>query len=85
VFDAKRLIRRIFGDTAVIKDKVSFPFDLVNDRKGKPRIQIERFRTESSAVSATTFSPEEISTMALRRMEKTAEVFLGENVIQNYH
>jgi len=80
VFDAKRLIGRKFTDATVAKDRVSFPFDLVDDGKGKPSVRIERFRTESSAASATTFSPEEISAMVLRRLKETAEAFLGEKV-----
>lgn len=71
IFDVKRLIGRKFTDSSVVKDKALFPFEIVNDAKGKPNVKVETFGT---------FSPEEISGMILRRLKETAESFLGEKV-----
>jgi len=78
VFDVKRLIGRKFTDASVVKDKGLFPFDLVDDGRGKPNVQIEAFAGAGDAT--TTFSPEEVSGMVLRRLKETAESFLGQKV-----
>jgi len=71
IFDVKRLIGRKSTDSTVVKDKALFPFDIVNDAKGKPNVKVE---------NVGTFSPEEVSGMILRRLKETAESFLGEKV-----
>jgi len=74
VFDVKRLIGRKFTDASVEKDKGLFPFQVVNNGKGKPHVQIEKSADDAKA---KTFSSEEISGMILRKMKETAEAFLG--------
>lgn len=85
VFDVKRLIGRKYTDSSVVKDKGLFPFELVDDGRGKPAVRIQKFASkatvsDSAASSATTFSPEEVSGMILRKLKETAEAFLGEPV-----
>jgi len=73
IFDAKRLIGRLWADKAVQSDKKFFPFDLV-EKKTKPQIQVDVGGKKQS------FTPEEISAMVLGKMKKTAEEFLGKDV-----
>jgi len=76
VFDAKRIIGRSIKDDTVKRDKVNFPFKLVEGQDEKPMIEVE-FRGETRQ-----FAAEEISAMVLQRMKETAEAFLGETVGQ---
>lgn len=71
IFDAKRLIGRMFNDPIVQADAKLWPFNVIADSAGKPQVQVN-FRKET-----TTFSPEEISSQILNYMKKTAENFLG--------
>uniref|UniRef100_A0A1I7Z6U8 Hsp70-like protein n=1 Tax=Steinernema glaseri TaxID=37863 RepID=A0A1I7Z6U8_9BILA len=71
VFDAKRLIGRKFTDDAVQSDMKHWPFKVVADEGGKPRVQVE-YKGETKK-----FTPEEISSMVLTKMKETAEAFLG--------
>jgi L1 cell adhesion molecule like protein len=73
VFDAKRLIGRLFNDPTVQSDIKHFPFKVVNVNN-KPEIEVE-FKSETKR-----FKPEEISSMVLQRMRETAEEFLGQPV-----
>ena len=73
VFDAKRLIGRRFDDEKIRSDMKHWPFAVVNDC-GKPKIQVE-YKGETCR-----FTPEEISSMVLTKMKKTAELFLGTTV-----
>jgi len=73
IFDAKRLIGRLWADKAVQSDKKFFPFELV-EKKTKPQIQVDVGGKKQS------FTPEEISAMVLGKMKKTAEEFLGKDV-----
>jgi len=74
VFDAKRLIGRMWKDPAVQSDKKFFPFSVV-DQKEKPAIKVKTGPEKSQ-----TFTPEEISAMVLTKMKKTAEDYLGKDV-----
>jgi L1 cell adhesion molecule like protein len=49
------------------------PFNVISD-DGKPKIQIQ-YKEETK-----TFTPEEISSIVLRKMKETAEVYLGKTV-----
>jgi heat shock protein 1/8 len=69
VFDAKRLIGRRFNDPTVQSDIKLWPFKVIN-AIGIPKIQVE-FKNELK-----TFTPEEISSMVLIKIKKTAEAFL---------
>ncbi|KNC55714.1 hsp71-like protein [Thecamonas trahens ATCC 50062] len=73
VFDAKRLIGRLFADSTVAADMASWPFAVV-EHEGKPMIEVE-FRGETKV-----FSPEQISSMVLTKMKRVAEAYLGEDV-----
>jgi len=73
VFDAKRLIGRKFGDSAVQSDMKHWSFDVV-DEDTKPKVRVE-YKGEKK-----TFFPEEISSMVLLRMKETAEAYLGKTV-----
>merc|ERR1711998_775951 len=74
VFDAKRLIGRKFGDSAVQSDMKNFPFKVVAKDGDKPAIQVQ-YKGEEK-----TFMPEEISSMVLTKMKETAESYLGSDV-----
>ncbi len=74
VFDAKRLIGRRFTDPTVAKDRVHWPFDVVEGAGGKPQIEVE-YKGEKKR-----FLPEEISAMVLTKMKQTAEAYLGGEV-----
>jgi heat shock protein 5 len=74
VFDAKRLIGRMWKDPAVQSDKKFFPFAVV-EQKTKPAIKVK-----TSGDKEQTFTPEEISAMVLTKMKKTAEEYLGKDV-----
>ena len=73
VFDAKRLIGRNYNDTTVQKDKLHWPFNVVDDGS-KPKIEVEH------KCEKKTFTPEEISSMVLTKMKETAEAYLGQPV-----
>ena len=74
VFDAKRLIGRMYADKAVQSDKKFFPFKVV-EKSQKPHIEVETAEGKRQA-----FTPEEISAMVLTKMKKTAEEYLGTTV-----
>ncbi|TDL21520.1 heat shock protein 70 [Rickenella mellea] len=69
VFNAKRLIGRKYSDPEAQADMQRFPFK-VDDRGGKPVILI-KYGGETKE-----FRPEEISSMILMKMKKTAEDYL---------
>jgi len=73
VFDAKRLIGRLYTDKTVQRDKKLLPYEIV-DVKGKPGIRVD-FKGEKR-----NFTPEEISSMVLTKMKETAENYLGQEV-----
>jgi L1 cell adhesion molecule like protein len=74
IFDAKRLIGRAHDDATVQSDKKLWPFAIVKGPNNKPLISV------TSEGATKTFSAEEISSMVLSKMKKTAEEFLGEDV-----
>merc|ERR1712130_368048 len=74
VFDAKRLIGRMWKDPAVQSDKKFFPFTVI-DHKDKPSIKVQ-----TGPEKTQTFTPEEVSAMVLSKMKKTAEEYLGKDV-----
>jgi heat shock protein 5 len=69
IFDAKRIIGRLFSDEQLQKDVKYLPFK-ISEKNKKPHIR----------VNDQEFSPEEISAMILSKMKQTAEKYLGENV-----
>nr|AAA28078.1 heat shock protein 70A [Caenorhabditis elegans] len=74
VFDAKRLIGRKFDDPAVQSDMKHWPFKVISAEGAKPKVQVE-YKGENKI-----FTPEEISSMVLLKMKKTAEAFLEPTV-----
>ena len=73
IFDAKRLIGRIYNDPATQSDIKHFPFKVIS-KDNKPIIQA------SYKGEIKDFQPEEISSMVLVKMKEIAEDFLGETV-----
>ena len=73
IFDAKRLIGRLFNDSSTQNDIKQFPFKVI-DKSNKPIIQAQ-YKGELKD-----FQPEEISSMVLVKMKETAEAYLGQNV-----
>ncbi|KAL0276402.1 UNVERIFIED_CONTAM: hypothetical protein PYX00_003989 [Menopon gallinae] len=73
IFDAKRLIGREWGDSAVQHDIKYFPFQ-VKEKNSKPHIEV------STSQGTKLFAPEEISAMVLGKMKETAEAYLGKKV-----
>lgn len=73
VFDAKRLIGRLFTDATVQGDIKLWPFT-VKSVAGKPTIEVQY------EGKAKDFTAEEISSMVLIKMKDTAAQYLGEDV-----
>jgi len=73
IFDAKRLIGRLFNDYATQSDIKNFPFKVIS-KDNKPIIQAN-YKNELKD-----FQPEEISSMILTKMKTIAEDYLGEKV-----
>jgi L1 cell adhesion molecule like protein len=71
VYDAKRLIGRKFSDPVVKKDMEHYSFKVAANSDDKPMIELE---------SGEQFRPEQISSMVLESMKKTAEAYLGTTV-----
>ena len=73
IFDAKRLIGRLFSDQSVQSDMKHWPFSVIG-KNNKPVIQADYLNETKS------FTPEEISAMVLTKMKETAEAYLGQKV-----
>jgi L1 cell adhesion molecule like protein len=73
VYDAKRLIGRMYDDPVVQKEKDYFSYDVVS-KNNKPHVKVQ-YKGEDK-----TFAPEEISAMVLTKMKETAESFIGKTV-----
>ena len=73
IFDAKRLIGRIFSEQSTQNDIKHFPFKVIN-KNNKPLIEAT-YKGELKE-----FQPEEISSMILVKMKETAEAYLGKPV-----
>lgn len=74
VFDSKRLIGRKFNDPVCQADMKHWPFKVVEDSNGKPKIDVEWKGQRHQ------FLPEEISAAVLVKMKQTAEAYLGQTV-----
>lgn len=74
VYDAKRLIGKLFTDPKIQNDIKHYSYDVVSNSENKPVIKVD-YKGEKK-----TFQPEEISSMVLTKMKETAEAFLGTTV-----
>lgn len=74
VFDAKRMIGREFRDPLLQADMKHFPYDVIDDGKGRPKIVVETKDGQKQ------FYPEEVSAMVLQKMKAIAEAYLGQAV-----
>jgi L1 cell adhesion molecule like protein len=74
VFDAKRMIGREFNDPLLQSDMKHFPYDVINDGRGRPQIVV------GTKDGQKKFYPEEISAMVLGKMKNIAENYLGETI-----
>jgi molecular chaperone DnaK len=72
VYAAKRLIGRKFSEQAVQKDIDLMPYKIVQAENGDAWVQVNEEK----------LAPPQISAEVLRKMKKTAEDFLGEEVTQ---
>merc|ERR1719410_1989519 len=73
VFDAKRLIGRLYSDKTVKADMKLWPFQ-ITDKDGKPMVTVD-YKGEQRK-----FAAEEISAFVLQKMKQTAEAWLGTTV-----
>jgi molecular chaperone DnaK (HSP70) len=73
VFDAKRLIGRLFTDKTVQEDMKHWPFKVIN-ADGRPKVEVMVGKEVKS------FYPEEISAMVLTKMKQIAEEYIGTEI-----
>ena len=73
VFDAKRLIGRMWSVSGVQSDIKYFPFKVIEKNK-KPHVQVNVKGEKKS------FAAQEISAMVLGKMKEIAEAYLGKTV-----
>lgn len=69
-----RLIGKKFHDSTVQDDMKHWPFNVINSRGNRPKIEVE-FKGETKS-----FFPEEILSMILIKIKEMAEAFLGSTV-----
>ena len=74
VFDAKRMIGRGINDPVLQSDMKHFPYDVIDDGKGRPQICVDTKEGQKK------FYPEEVSAMVLQKMKGIAEAYLGQTV-----
>ncbi|ORY23150.1 heat shock protein 70 [Neocallimastix californiae] len=74
VFDVKRIIGRNFNDEMLQSDIKRWPFKVIEKNNGKPYIRVN-YKNEIKD-----FSPEEISSMILKEMKRTAEDYIGNEI-----
>ncbi|XP_065633868.1 heat shock cognate 70 kDa protein-like [Quercus suber] len=74
VYSVKRLIGRPFSDASVKSDMKLWPFKVISDSHDRPKIEVYYKGKKKQ------FAAEEISSMVLRKLRKTAEEHLGKTV-----
>jgi L1 cell adhesion molecule like protein len=68
------MIGRAFNDPQLQADLKHFPYNVIDDGKGRPQIEVE------TKDGTRRFYPEEISAMVLQKMKAIAESYLGTTV-----
>ena len=71
IFDAKRLIGRLYTDEQVQSDLSHYSFEVVSSDTNTPEFVVDYSNTR------TKFKPEQISAMILEKMKKIAEDYVG--------
>ncbi|XP_076919360.1 heat shock 70 kDa protein 3-like [Bidens hawaiensis] len=71
VFDVKRMMGCRFDNNKLQKNMESWPFKVIEGPKDKPMIVLEHMGTDKE------FSPEEISSLILKKLKEAAEAYLG--------
>ncbi|KAI3762277.1 hypothetical protein L1987_52702 [Smallanthus sonchifolius] len=74
IFDVKRMMGTRFSDTRLQNDLQSWPFKVIEGSNDKPMIVLEHMGTNKE------FSPEDISSMILKKLKEAAEAYLGTTV-----
>ena len=74
VYESKRLIGRSYSDAIVQRDKLLYPFEIVDTKDGRLGIEVE-VKGERKI-----FAPEEIGAMVLGQLKQNAEAALGARV-----
>ncbi|KAJ0728687.1 putative Heat shock protein 70 family [Helianthus annuus] len=74
VFDVKRMMGRRFNDVKLQNDIQSWPIKVIEGPDDKPMIMLEHMGINKE------FSPEEISSMILKKLKEAAEAYLGTTV-----
>ncbi len=74
VYDAKRLIGRLYNDKEVQEDMKLWPFKVKDDGKNRPLIEVEYLNEKKG------FYPEEISSIILKYLKKISESYEGKEV-----
>ena len=72
VYDVKRLLGQKFANPEVTRYRETLPFEIIEHTNGDAWIQVEN----------QTFSPQEISSLILRKMKQTAEDYFGEEITE---
>ena len=74
VYDAKRLIGRLYNDKVVQEDMKLWPFKVKDDGNNRPLIEVEYLNEKKG------FYPEEISSIILKYLKKISEDYIGKEV-----
>ena len=74
VYDAKRLIGRLYNDKEVQEDMKLWPFKVKDDGNNSPLIEVEYLNEKKG------FYPEEISSIILKYLKKISEDYIGKEV-----
>lgn len=71
IYDSKRLIGKNLSDVDIQKDMKHYPFKLINDENDRVMIMVNNKK----------MYPEEISSLILKKLKKSAELYLGTEII----
>ena len=74
MYDAKRLIGRLYNDKVVQEDMKLWPFKVKDDGNNRPLIEVEYLNEKKG------FYPEKISSIILKYLKKISEDYIGKEV-----